>query len=33
MYNFETQNENDTKDLAYRLASHLRKGDVIVLTR
>ena len=32
MYNFVTKNEDDTKLLAYNLASILKKGDVIVLT-
>lgn len=33
MYSFLTKNESDTKAIAYKLASHLKKGDVIVLTR
>ena len=33
MYEIISNNENETKEIAYKLASKLQKGDIIVLVR
>lgn len=33
MYEIVSKSEEKTKEIAYELASHLTKGDIVVLTR
>ena len=33
MYKFISHNENETKEIAYKLASKLKNGDILLLER